>query len=129
MARYKGKDGAIQVGAVEVGEVESFDFEITVNELDANVMGSDWTGVDGGQKSMSGSISVLRDPNDAGQTALGAGDKVTLTLFPEGDTTGLTEVSGSCLITSKGVSTQVGDQVKTSYNFRNDGAITEGTVS
>lgn len=128
MARYKGKDGAISVGAVEIGEVESFDFEMTANELDANTMGNDWTDVDAGQKSMSGSIAVLRDPGDPGQTALSVGDKVDLHLFPEGETSGLTEVEGSCLITSKGVSTSVGDQVKTSYNFRNAGEITEGTV-
>ena len=70
MARYKGKDGAISVGASEVGEVESYDFEITANELDANTMGNDWTDVDDGQKTMTGSIAVLRDPADAGQVLL-----------------------------------------------------------
>ena len=128
MARYKGKDGAISVGTDEVGEVESFDVEITVNELDANTMGNDWTDVDAGQKSASGSIAVLRDPADPGQVALSAGTKVTLNLFPEGNTTGLTEISGLFLITSKSHSVSVGDQVKTSYNFRNAGAVTEGTV-
>ena len=128
MTRYKGKDGAISVGSVEIGEVESYDYEITTNELDANTMGNDWTDVDDGQKSMSGSIAVLRDPNDSGQIALVVGDKVDLHLFPEGNTTGLTEVEGQVMITSVGVNVSVGDQVKTSYGFRNAGAITEGTV-
>ena len=45
MSRHKGKDGAISVAGVEIGEVESYDYEITVNEIDANVMQSDATGV------------------------------------------------------------------------------------
>ena len=129
MARYKGKDGAIQVGGTVVGEVESFDIEMTVNEIDANVMGSDWTDVCAGQKSASGSISVLTDPGDAQQSALTEGETVALTLFPTGDTTGLIQITGNFMITSVGFSTSVGDLVKTSYNFRNQGEITRSAVA
>lgn len=128
MARYKGKDGSITVGAATVGEVESFDLEISVNELDANVMGSDWTDVEAGQSSASGSIAVLTDPGDAGQTALVVGTSVALVLFPTSNTTGLKSYSGNFLITSTGRSTSVGDLVKTTYGFRNKGAVTEATI-
>lgn len=129
MARYKGKDGAIEVAGSAVGEVESFDIELTVNEIDANVMGEDWTDVCPGQKSASGSISVLTDPNDAQQTALEEGATVALTLFPTGDTTGLIQLAGNFMITSVGFSTSVGDLVKTSYNFRNQGTVTRSAVA
>lgn len=129
MARYKGKDGAIEVGAASVGEVESFDVEMSVNEIDANVMGSDFTDVCPGQKSVSGSISVLTDPADPGQLLLEEGATVALTLFPTGNTTGLLELAGNAMISSVGYSTSVGDLVKTSYNFRNQGAWTRGTVA
>lgn len=129
MARYKGKDGAVQVGGTVVGELESFDIEMTVNEIDANVMGSDWTDVCAGQKSATGSISVLTDPNDAQQSALTEGETVALTLFPTGDTTGLIQITGDFMITSVGFSTSVGDLVKTSYNFRNQGEVTRSTVA
>ena len=128
MARYKGKDGAVSVGAAVLGEIESFDLEMTVNELDANVMGNDWTRVCAGQKSASGSISVQRDINDPGQSALVLGDDVALTLYTEGNTTGLTEITGTFLVTSVGVSTSVGDIVKTSYNVRNNGSVLIGAV-
>lgn len=128
MARFKGKDGAIEVGGTPVGEVESFDVEFTINEIDANVMGSDWTDVVGGQKSVSGSLSVLTDNGDAQQTSLVEGATVALTLFPIGDTTGLIELAGNAMITSVSFSTSVGDLVKTSINFRNQGAWTNGTV-
>ena len=129
MARYKGKDGAIRSGTTEIGEVESYDIETTVNELDANVMGSDWTGVCDGQLSASGSIAVLRDPADPGQILLRVGSIVDLNLFPEGNTTGLTEISGQFLITNRGLSVSVGDLVKTSYSFRNEGEVTEESIT
>lgn len=129
MARYKGHQGAIEVGASEVGEVESFDITLSVNELDANVMGTGWTDVEAGQLSASGSISVLTDPSDAGQVALVQGTKVTLTLYPEGNTTGLEEITGTFLITERSGTTSVGDLVKDSYNYRNAGVVTIGTVA
>ena len=129
MARHKGKDGAIQVGGVDIGEVEGFDLEVTINEIDANVIGQDWTDVCGGQKSASGTINVLRDPNDAGQAALAVGATPQLTLYPEGDTSGLTEISGTFLVTSRSKSVNVGDLVKNTYNIRNKGEVTEGTIA
>ena len=129
MARYKGKDGAIEVGGSAVGEVESFDVELTVNEIDANVMGEDWTDVCAGQKSGSGSMSVLTDPNDIGQSVLVEGAELAVVLFPTGDTTGLQQIAGNVMITSVGISTSVGDLVKTSINFRNKGALVRSLVA
>lgn len=129
MARYKGKDGAIEIGGVSVGEVESFDIEMTVNEIDVNVMGSDWTDVCAGQKSASGSVSVFTDPSSDGQRDLSEGDTIALTLFPVGQTTGLLQIAGNFMITSVGYSTAVGDLVKTSYNYRNQGEVTRSLVA
>lgn len=128
MARYKGHNGAIEVGAVPVGEIESFDIEINVVEMDANVMGQQWTDVEAGQKSATGSITVLRDRANTGQAALVVGTEVTLTLFTEGDVVGLTQFVGSFLLTSVGVSVSVGDIVKSTYSIRNSGTITESAI-
>lgn len=128
MARYKGHQGEVAVGADTIGEVESFDLELSVGELDANIMGSDWTDVEAGQSSGSGSVSVLRDPSDAGQAALVMGTKVTLNLYPEGNTAGLTLITGSFLITSQSISVSVGDLVKDTFNVRNAGAVTISAV-
>lgn len=128
MARYKGHDGAITAGGADVGEIESFDITISSNELDANVMGNDWTDVEGGQKSANGSINVLRDRADAGQAELTVGSTVALVLYTEGNTTSLTQISGDFLITEKGITTSVGDLVKTAYTVRNKGTIAEAAV-
>ena len=128
MARYKGKDGAVQTGGTDVGEVESFDITLSTNEMDANVIGSDWTDVEGGQMSASGTINVLQDSSDAQQATLVQGDTVTLNLFPEGNTTGLIEISGSFLVTERSMTVSAGDIVKTSITVRNKGTVTVGTV-
>lgn len=129
MARYKGFNGSVKVGAAVVGEIESFELEISYAELGANVMGSAWTDLELGQASASGSVSVIRDPANAGQAALDVGTKVTLHLFPEGDTTGRTDITGSFAILSVGTSVSVGDVVKDSYKIQNAGAVTFATVA
>lgn len=129
MARYKGKDGAIQAGGVDIGEVESYDFELSINEMDADVIGDDWTDVEGGKKSGSGTISVLHDPGDAGQAELTIGDVVAIALYPESNTTGMTEIAGNIMVTNKSGSVSAGELVKATYNWRNKGALTETTVS
>ncbi len=129
MARYKGKDGAATAGANSIGEIESFDVSLTAQELGADVMGNDWSQIEVGLKSASGTMSVLRDPADSGQTAISIGSTVAMVLYPMGNTTGLTEISGNFVVTEEGISTQVNDLVKTSYSFRNSGEVTLGTVS
>jgi len=129
MARYKGHEGALTAGTEDVGEVESFDLEDSVNELEANVMGSDWTNVDAGQRSMSGTVNVLRDPADAGQAEMVVGATAAMVFYPESNTTGMTQITGNFLVTGRSTSTPVGDLVKDSYTVRNQGTVTIGTVT
>ena len=129
MARYKGYNAYFTAGGNPVGERTQFDIEITVAEFDATVQGLNWTSVEAGQKSASGSLEVLTDPADTGQVALVAGDIVALELFPEGNTAGLSSIAGDFLITSVSKASPVGDLTKTTYQFRNNGEITLSTVA
>jgi len=129
MARYKGHNGEASAGGETIGEIESFELELTAAELDANVMGSDWTDVESGQFSASGTVSVLRDPADAGQAEMTLGTKFEGLFYPEGNTSTLTEISGQFMVTSIGISVSVGDLVKTTFNIRNAGAVTIGSVT
>lgn len=129
MARYKGKDGALTADSNDVGEVESFDVELSIQELAADVMGSDWSSVEAGLKTASGSATVLSDSNDVGQAALVEGAIVAMVLYPEGNTSGLEQISGDFLITSVSRSTSVNDLVKRTISFRNNGAVTVGDIA
>lgn len=129
MARYKGKDAAIQAGANDIGEVESYDISISVNQIDADVIGIDWTSVEAGKFTGQGSLNCIRDPGDAGQTAFAVGAIVTMSFFPEGNTTGRSSITGDFLVTEVQTSIAANDLVKDVYNFRNNGAVTIGTVA
>lgn len=129
MARYKGKDAVIQAGANDIGEVESFDITISVNQIDADVIGIDWTSVEAGKFTAQGSVNCLRDPGDAGQTAFAVGAIVAMTFLMEGNTSGLSTITGDFLVTEVQSSVAANDLVKDVYNFRNNGAVTVGTIA
>lgn len=129
MARYKGKDGAVQVGGTDIAEVESFDLTDTANEMEADILGQDWTDAEGGKRTMTGTINLIYDPGGAQQSALIPGATVSLTLFPVGNTTGLEEISGDFLVTERGRNTVANDLVKSTVTVRNKGTVTFGTVA
>lgn len=129
MARYKGHNGVVKVSTTVVAQVEQFDIEMTVEEIAASVLGSDWTAVCPGQATASGSMTIQRDPANAQHTALSQGQIVSLDFNTEGDTSGLTTISGDFLVTSVSHSVPVNDLVKSTVSFRNEGAVTVGTIA
>jgi len=129
MATKKGKEGVVKSGSDVVGEIISFEVTITANEVDTSTLGTDWTGTDSTQKSWSGTMEMFYDPDDTGQAGVVVGDKVTLSLYYEGDSTGLDYDTGSALITSVSRSQSFNDMVKQTVAFTGDGALTSATVA
>jgi hypothetical protein len=129
MATKKGKEGIVKVGSDVVGEVKSFELTVTANEVDTSTLGTDWTGTDSTQKSWSGTIEMFYDPDDAGQDGVAVGEKVTLSLYYEGDTTGLNFDSGSALVTSIARSQSFDGMVEQTFSFTGDGALTTAVVA
>lgn len=129
MAKKKGKEGVVKSGSDVVGEIISFEVTITANEVDTSTLGTDWTGTDSTQKSWSGTLEMFYDPDDTGQAGVVVGDKVTLSLYYEGDSTGLDYDTGSALITSVSRSQSFNDMVKQTVAFTGDGALTSATVA
>ena len=129
MAKYKGQVGDVTVGGSSVGERISFSIEFSAATADASVMGSGWSDVEDLQHSAQGELEVFYDPNDAQQTALGLGAEAVCVFQPAGSTTGLEEISGTFLVERVGISTSVGDLVKTTYTIRNKGVVTRTTIS
>lgn len=129
MARYKGHQGDVSVGGTSVGERISFSIEMTANTADASTQGNDWTDTDGLQNSAQGELEVFYDPGDAQQDLLLVGDTVACVFYPAGNTSGLEDISGNFLVERVGISTPVGDLVKTTYTIRNKGTVTRGTIA
>jgi hypothetical protein len=129
MATRKGKEGIVKVGTTVVGEVKSFELEVTANEVDTSVLGTDWTKTASTQKSWSGTMEMFYDPTDTGQQGVDVGELVTLSLYYEGSTTGLKFDTGEALITSVSKSQSFDGMVNQTVAFTGNGALTESTVA
>lgn len=129
MTVTKGKEGVVKAADEVIGELKSFSITETANEVDTSTMNSDWTGVDSTQKSWKGKAVVFWDANDAGQTALVNGSKVELTMYPGGETTGLSEWTGTVLVTSVETPASHDNLIEQTFEFTGDGALTKGTLA
>ena len=129
MARYKGHEGDVTIGGTSIGERISFSIELTANTADASTMGYGWTDIEGLQNSAQGELEVFWDPADAQQAAMTVGATITATFYPGGYTTGLQSITGDWLVERVGISTNVGDLVKTTFTIRNKSIITVATIA
>tara|TARA_R110000851_G_scaffold211412_2_gene363977 strand:+ start:2377 stop:2766 length:390 start_codon:yes stop_codon:yes gene_type:complete len=129
MACYIGKDGVIKVGSDTVGEVTNFSIEETAEVLDCTAMGDTYRDKVASYKNWTASAEVHWDPDDAGQTAVGVGSEITFNVYPEGETTGDVEFTGTAIVTAKTVSAAFDGLVSASLTLDGKGALTQGTVS
>lgn len=129
MARYKGHEGDVTIDGTSIGERISFSIEVSANTADASTMGNSWTDTDGLQNSAQGELEVFFDHGDAQQSAMVAGATIAAIFYPAGDTTGFRSISANWLVERVGISTSVGDLVKTTYTIRNKGTVTTATIS
>ena len=128
MATFSGTDGVVEIGGTALVEVRSFTVNQNSETIDDTVMGDSWRTHLAGLKTWDGTVEVIWDDSDVTAESLIAGASVTLTLCPEGDTTGDYTISGTATVT--GVSqTQGYDNtvVSRTFTFQGSGAATIGT--
>ena len=92
-------------------------------------MGDSWRTHLTGLKTWDGTVECMWDDTDTnGQEALTVGSSVSLTLCPEGDTTGDYTLAGTATVTGV-TNTQSYDNtvVTRSFTFQGSGALTIGT--
>lgn len=128
MTTYVGNDGIVKVSSDSIGELRSWSLEESADTIEDTVMGDTWKSRQSSHKSFSGSADVYWDPDDTAQTALTIGSEVTLKLYPEGDTSGDVELTGSAIVTGLTTSASHDGMVETSFTFEGNGALTKGTV-
>lgn len=129
MATFSGNDGVVEIGANTMAEVRSFTVNQTAETIDDTAMGDAWRTHLTGLKTWDGTVECMWDDTDTnGQEALTVGSSVTLTLCPEGDTTGDYTLSGAATVTGV-TNTQSYDNtvVTRSFTFQGSGALTIGT--
>jgi len=131
MATTRGCSGAVRVGSNYVAEVKSWSFSESAEVIDTSVINASCNkSFQVGAVQVTGQISCWWDASDTnGQEALDVGATVTLSLCPEGYTTGDIYYTGSALITSREVSGAVDGIVECSFNFQVSGAWTRSVVA
>ena len=130
MATHAGSEGTVKVGTDAIAEIRSFSIEESADTLEDTSMGDSARTYKPSLTTYTGSIDVLWDETDSsGQGALSIGAEVTLNLFPEGDTSGDTTLSGSAIVTGRSINSSYDGLVEMSISVQGNGALTTTTVS
>ena len=130
MATHTGSEGTVKVGTDAIAEIRSFSIEESADTLEDTSMGDTARTYKSSLTTYTGSIDVLWDETDtAGQGALTIGAEVTLNLYPEGDTSGDTYLSGSAIVTGRSVNSSFDGLVEMSISVQGNGALTTSTVA
>lgn len=131
--KYTGKNGIVKVDSsggtpAAISQITGFSITETVGTVRADAMGDDFEEHKPTKKSWNGSISLRKDSGDAKQQLLRAGVEIDLELYPEGETTGLEKMSGTALVTSRGVEIEQDGVNSISYDIQGSGALVIDTV-
>lgn len=130
MATHHGLDGSIKVGSNTVAEVRSFEIEVEQETVNDNVMNDTWRTHLTGLKGWTASCECLWDETDTnGQVALTIGSSVSLSLGPEGHTTGDTIYTGTATVKTIGVTTPHDGVVTRRITFEGNGTLTITTAA
>jgi hypothetical protein len=130
MATHTGSEGTVKVGSDAIAEIRSFSIEETADTLDDTTMGTIARTYKSSLTTFTGTIDVLWDETDtAGQGALTAGAEVTLNLYPEGDTSGDTYLTGSAFVTGRSINSTYDGLVEMSISVQGNGALSQETVA
>ncbi len=130
MATHTGSEGTVKVGTDAIAEIRSFSIEESADTLEDTSMGDTARTYKPSLTTYTGSIDVLWDESDTtGQGALTIGAEVTLNLYPEGDTSGDTYLSGSAIVTGRSVNSSFDGLVEMSISVQGNGALTTSTVA
>lgn len=128
MATHTGKDGVIKSGSDELGELRSFTLDIQADTIEDSSMGDTARTYLAGLTSASMSAEVFWDESNTSQTAFDPGSTVTVSVYPEGTTSGDTYLSFSAIVTGKSINSSFDGMVEASISVQASGAITTATV-
>jgi len=129
MSNHIGNEGKVKIGSNAVAEIRGWEIQEQAKTVDDTVMGDDWETHKVTHKNWTASANCLWDETDTtGQGACTVGASVTLNLYPEGDGSGDTYLTGTATVTSVGASAAHDGIVERAIQFQGNGALTLATV-
>lgn len=130
MATHTGSEGTVKVGANTVAEIRSYSISTSADLAEDTTMGDAWRTHKTTLKSWSGSLDCFWDETDTtGQGAMTEGTEVTLSVYPEGASTGDKYYTGTAIITGLTINASFDGLVEASFTFQGTGALSYSTAS
>lgn len=130
MATHKGSEGTVKVGANAIAEIRSYTINENSDTVEDTTMGDSARTYLPSLTTFSGSMDVYWDETDTnGQVALTVGSTATISVYPEGASSGDTYMTGSIIVTGKTVNASFDGMVEASISFQGTGALSTTTVS
>jgi len=130
MAKVRGTDGIVKVGGNTVASVVRFELTQSMEPIENTDLGTDAKDYASGDTEWNASVDCRWDKADTtGQGAMTIGAEVTVTLQPEGDTTGDETRSGSALVVGISGVNEKGSMVTQNFTLQGKGDLTIGAVA
>ena len=130
MATHTGSEGTVKVGANTVAEIRSYSISTSADLAEDTTMGDAWRTHKTTLKSWSGSLDCFWDETDTtGQGAMTEGTEVTLSVYPEGASTGDKYYTGTAIITGLTINASFDGLVEASFTFQGTGSLSFSTAS
>ena len=99
MAVIKGSQGVIKAGTNTVAEVRSYSMDHNAEVVEKTAMGDSARSYVSTLTQFTASVEVFYDDTDTAQTALDAGNSVTLEVYPNTTAGGSKYYSGTAIVT------------------------------
>jgi len=99
MAVIKGSQGVIKAGSDTVAEVRSYSIDHNAEVVEKTSMGDSARSYVSTLTQFTASVEVFYDDTDTAQTALDAGNSVTLEVYPNTTASGSKYYSGTAIVT------------------------------
>lgn len=132
MATHTGSEGTVKVGANTIAEIRSYSIEETSDTAEDTSMGDSYRTFKTTLKAWTASVDVFWDETDTnGQVAMTVGSEVTLNVYPEGASAGVSEkyLTGTAIVTGKTVTASFDGMVESTITLQGTGTLTQATLA
>ena len=128
MAKTVARNGVVEIGGAAVAEIMSITVDETMEPIRSDSLTDTAQSNESGDTSWTAQMECMWDKADAtGQEAMTIGASVSISFLPEGAGTGNTELTGSALVTNRGIANSKQSMVTQSFSVVGNGALAYGT--
>lgn len=137
MATFAGHNGSLKAitysdgteSGVAVAEVKDFSLEVSANLVDDTVLGDAWSSQKVTTQSWSATVNCIWDYSDPAQLDMEQAQKVTVELYPTGETSAHRYWKGPANVESMSFSVSPEGLVEATFSLRGTGELVAANVT